>query len=904
MSLDSSRSFRVAVDIHALQTPSSRERGIGRYVAGLLSALISLRSAPIEWIFYGNDAFASPDFDFAGHPVRFLPGKALLGDASRGIGGRDTVPLEAIYRTQLLADKIDGLLLPSPMEGEDSAIPDLALFPTRLYSIAYDLIPLIYAERSLSEPVALQMYQKRLRNIRFADGVFAISDATRVDAVKLLHVPEEKTHTIYAGISEFFSPIPSPEESGWRKRLRKKFGIGDRFLLYNGGNDWRKNQEGLIEAFGRLPKDIGADLQLVCTCRFSEDTIAKYYKLAAASGVPREKLILTGFVSDDELRALYSLCTLFVYPSLHEGFGLPIAEAMRCGAPTIVADNSSLPEVVGDPTALFVSGSVPAMAEKIAEVLRNRDMVQAMRARVQGFAQGFTWERAAQLLLDPLVRDLQANAVHPLPTNIAYRRLRHSAPRTVPTIGMLSPFPGSKSGIADTVAELIPDLAEHFTILPVLSDVDAPIPKDAPVRRHVEREITRTAFEIALLDSKSIGEVGPMPLPCDNLLYQMGDSRWHADTYSMMCRYPGITVLHDYGLNSLLAHIAAERSDLGISLDAELLHHYVDPSERRKVREEIVRNEAEGLTRLASEGLFSNRRVFSRSLGVIVPSAFLRAKAIQDYGNSNELITRIPYAMHVPAVPITKADQAARRDGLGLPPDAFIIVVLGNIGPTSGSLLILDAFRKLQQMYPQTRLVFVGSDHSHPSDFLVEIGRGGLRDCVSFANGGSTEAMLDYLDAADVGVAMMNPASGEASIGLLQMMSRGKACLVANSGSSVDYPANVCHKLSSESETDGDDSDGIAAALVELYRNTDYRESLAHSAWEYVKREHSPSYCARLYSEFYRTVMAHPDTEPKRRADYAGRELSTALVRSGRWTGADKARTFPRLLADILRKDT
>lgn len=863
----------------------------------LLTAVLQDRSAPIEWIFYASDMLPMPEIEVGESTLRVLPFSGLRSRGDEKITAADALPMEVLYRSRLLADGVDAVFLPSPMEVEDCVLPDCAALPVRLYSVCLDLIPLIYADKCLDDSAAHESYHRRLRNLRFADGVFAISDATRRDAVNLLRMPEEKVHTIYAGVSPFFVPLDGERKTEWRARLRKKFAIGERFLLYNGGENWRKNQEGLIEAFGQLAAGVRDGLQLVFTCRFSETYIAELYEIASRHGVPRSALILAGYVSDEELRALYNLCTLFVYPSLHEGFGLPIVEAMACGAATIAADNSSLPEVVGDPEALFASGDVPAMASKIAEVLRNDTLLDSLRDLSTRQSSRFTWARAAGLCLEGMLGDLEAGRNEGMPANTALRRLRTKPePGGKPRIAFLSPFPPAASGIADYSAELIPDLAAHFAVLPVTSSDQPPIPRDSPLREHVINPVTQTAFEGTLLDRESVGDVAPDPLACDGIIYQIGNSSWHAGMYALLCRFAGITVLHDYNLNGLLGYINNNRPDLGVTLDAELSHHYSDQAQRRVVRDAVMSGDAARYEELAVREQFSNRRIFTRSLGVVVHSEWALKKAADEFGGDCELIRRVPQLTPSRPCAVTKVEEGAARDKLGVPRDAFVVVTVGYVHQAKRSVPLLDAFRLFLNDCPEAYLYYVGSSE-HAGDFDAQVANRGLQNRVKVTGFVPMDMLYDYVDAADACVALRYPSNGETSGGLLRILSRGKACVISRVGAFADYPDSVCHFLPPVPLLAGKEEEAIAGALAKLRRDPAYCESLAHAAWEYIRREHDPARCARMLADFYQTVYAHPMTRLRLLADYAGREAALAWVRSGRWVPGENSHMLPSLLA-------
>lgn len=116
--------------------------------------------------------------------------------------------------------------------------------------------------------------------------------------------------------------------------------------MYTGGIDHRKNIEGLIKAWSELPMQLRRTHQLAVVCHANENDKLRLYDLAASFGLKDCDLVLTGFVPDEDLLLLYNACELFVFPSWHEGFGLPALEAMQCGKPVLAANRASLPEVV------------------------------------------------------------------------------------------------------------------------------------------------------------------------------------------------------------------------------------------------------------------------------------------------------------------------------------------------------------------------------------------------------------------------------------------------------------------------------------------------------------------------------------------------------------------------------
>ena len=123
--------------------------------------------------------------------------------------------------------------------------------------------------------------------------------------------------------------------------------------MYTAGIDHRKNIEGLIDGYALLPDEIRRNHHLAIVCAAQAEPISAIRQRARKQGLGEDELVLTGFVSDEDLVVLYNICSGFCFPSIHEGFGLPALEAMQCGAATIGSNTSSIPEVIGRADALF-----------------------------------------------------------------------------------------------------------------------------------------------------------------------------------------------------------------------------------------------------------------------------------------------------------------------------------------------------------------------------------------------------------------------------------------------------------------------------------------------------------------------------------------------------------------------
>jgi glycosyltransferase involved in cell wall biosynthesis len=229
-----------------------------------------------------------------------------------------------------------------------------------------------------------------------ADWVLADSESTRRDAIELLAVPAEKTSVLYPGVETRFGPN---QDSGTLQRVRSKYGLPEYFVLSVGTVQPRKNYERLVEAFARIEMD---ELSLVIVGGMGwlyQSLLDRIEDLDLGTRVH-----LTGYIDDVDLPAIYALAQAFALPSLYEGFGIPALEAMACGIPVVSADNSSLPEVVGDAGLLVDAKDTEALAGALVRALTDTELRHAMIQRGLVQASKFTWEIAAQTLYNTYLR--------------------------------------------------------------------------------------------------------------------------------------------------------------------------------------------------------------------------------------------------------------------------------------------------------------------------------------------------------------------------------------------------------------------------------------------------------------------------------------------------------------------
>ena len=264
-----------------------------------------------------------------------------------------------------------------------------------LIATLYDLIPYLFPRAYLWNEDSRYRYLARINLYREADHVIAISDSSKQDAIRILGISSENITSIYPGVSDFFAPPAESRQAVLQTVIAKHPRIRANFILYVGSMDFRRNMIGAIEAYSLLPDDLKASYQFVLVCH-ANPLDREYLMNAAKKYKVAHRVVVMDYIDDHALKGLYQACSVFFFPSLYEGFGLPVVEAMKCGAPALVGDNSSLREIMQVQRARFDATNAEAAGRKLTEALRDETFRRQLSTYGIVRAQYFTWRRAAE----------------------------------------------------------------------------------------------------------------------------------------------------------------------------------------------------------------------------------------------------------------------------------------------------------------------------------------------------------------------------------------------------------------------------------------------------------------------------------------------------------------------------
>ncbi len=270
--------------------------------------------------------------------------------------------------------------------------------PARTVVTVHDVITLVMPEyRARRES---RMYSSLVAfTVRRADAIITVSEYSKRDIMRTLKIPEDRIHVIGNAVYSSYRPI---SDGRMIESVRERYGIGPKYILYFGGFDVRKNVDRLLDAYAALPPSTRNEYQLVIAGRLLYPGHPLYpdpRQRIRQLGL-EDQVVVTGQIREQDKAPLYSAAALYLFPSLYEGFGMPVLEAMACGASVITSNLSALPEVAGDAARLVDPYNTQAITEAIGELLGNETMRAELSERALARAKHFSWKRVAQQTLD------------------------------------------------------------------------------------------------------------------------------------------------------------------------------------------------------------------------------------------------------------------------------------------------------------------------------------------------------------------------------------------------------------------------------------------------------------------------------------------------------------------------
>jgi glycosyltransferase involved in cell wall biosynthesis len=352
------------------RTATDHFPGIGRYVVSLARALAQVAPELGATLLYDPSAAAT---------------RLTLPDLPRVACAASPFSLRQQWVVPGQLRRMQAALYHSPYY----LMPYWTGVPTML--TCYDLIPLLYPQY-YSAMQRLIFWLAHSLALKVSSKILAISHATRADLVQRFHIDPRRVVVTQLAPDPAFHPQPAGEIVALRARL----GLPEQYVLYLGSNKPHKNLVRLVKAWqiSNLPRSPVSGLKLVIAGHW--DSRYPEARQAVENAGLKDQVVSVGPVAEGDLPALYSGATLFVFPSLYEGFGLPVLEAMACGVPVVCSNTSSLPELAGDAALLADSSDVDALAATMSQALTGEDLRHEMRQKGMAQVAKFSWEQTAR----------------------------------------------------------------------------------------------------------------------------------------------------------------------------------------------------------------------------------------------------------------------------------------------------------------------------------------------------------------------------------------------------------------------------------------------------------------------------------------------------------------------------
>lgn len=364
--------MRIAIDATAIPEQLT---GAGHYVVNLIRALSSLDSEH-EWIVFAQPHLLSALTPVV-HRLRMIPTRPMPPPI-RLLWEQTALP---VWTRRLNVDVLHSPHYTMPL-----------MHPVRQVVTFHDMTFFLYPERherskQLFFPLMIRASARR------AERLIVPSESTRKDTLQYTATPPAKVVTIYEGVDERFFLPPSEATA---QALRRRYSLPDRFVLYVGTLEPRKNVDILLEAFSRLHPHF-PDVKLVLAGKAGWNVAATLQRIAQMEHAGQA--IWLRHVPAAHLPALYHLAEVFVYPSLYEGFGLPPLESMAAGTPVITTNVSAMPEVVGRAGVLIPPSDIHALVAALQTLLRQPERRRHLAQQGKARARRFSWQRTARQTL-------------------------------------------------------------------------------------------------------------------------------------------------------------------------------------------------------------------------------------------------------------------------------------------------------------------------------------------------------------------------------------------------------------------------------------------------------------------------------------------------------------------------
>lgn len=804
--------LKILIDMQGAQT-ASRSRGIGRYSQNLLDALLLDQRHEIHILLNGGFCDSTSFFlnkyvslKRKGNIHVWFPPFQVSSSRIQTEFQRNSAA--AIKKNIVLGLRPDIYHQMSLFEGYgEPAVTDLVLgeglFNT---AICFDLIPLLNPDSYLQGNSKYnQFYNERLEHFKRLDGYLAISDYSKSEAVMALGLDQAKITNISTSVDGGFVDFnPDPSELN---HLKQTYGIKNEYVFYVGGFDSRKNVEFLIRVFSKLDPALKEGLQLVVAGKVNDVQLASLEKVSQDNGGLPNEIVFVGHIDDSVLREIYSGAKLLVFPSLHEGFGLPVLEAMYLDVPVICSSVTSLPEVLGNIDATFDPRDEDSLSSLMSKCLLDDSFRFGLIEKSRKKRLEFSWDNSAKKAFsfwESLVTNVQARDKIEAPVVVQKKK----------PLAFVTPLPMQKTGIAEYSVKLGPYLEDHYQIYFIVEDI-------SQISDHVRNSFKVYDSNWFLNNRKKF----------ERVVYHFGNSFFHDYMLDLILQVEGVVVLHDFYLSNLMSW----REDVK-KTDRAWTRELLSSAGYASL---VLRNQNHQKAKIQFP---VNATVCDRALGLITHSEYCKSLIISNnLVESPEVVRVVPHAREI----TSNLSRLEARKILNFSDSDFVVVSFGFLDPVKLNHILLNAFLDADiHLQGKAHLVFVGENEGGEFGraLVSQIEGSVFGKNIKISGFVSSEIYNTYLVAADCAVQLRSSSRGETSGAVMDCLAYGLPLIINSNGSFAEVPDSCAIKL-----PDLFSVSDLIKEIESLYSNLSLRRKLSESAKRFSLETLSPNSCAKKY---------------------------------------------------------
>lgn len=793
--------MNIAFDSTALLAPMSKNRGIGNYALAQFKAMLEIDKTNqyfclnyFDEAVFGNDTehFKNlKEYSFWGGKDRFLFADRYYQDIFKDL-----------IRRFIKKNDIDIFYVTSPFDGNTMPYQRDWFGDTQVVATVYDIIPYVMKDHYLSERNTREWYMRCVESAKRFDRYLAISNSVKNDLMRYLNIDGSKIAVIHGAAGSLYRKMTIPDAEG--AVLLNKYHIKDKFILCTGGDDDRKNIKGTIEAFSKIPQTLLDTYQLVIVCRLSPHAEQLYTEVIASCKLTG-RVVLTNYVTDEELLLLYNLASLMAFPSKYEGFGLPVVEAFACGLPVLTSNNSSLGEIAEGAAVLVDPFNTEDITRGLTFALTEVDTAQHIKNGYEKLAL-YNWDNVARTTLCIL------DALPKPEKELAKRKLAY-----------FTPLPPIESGISDYSVDILNGISAYFDIDVFIDDGYKPA---CPLSSNIH------VYNHRLFKDRSGAYF--------NIVYHMGNSNFHTYMYPYIKKHAGVVVLHDYNL-----HGTAYSSAVAVKKDYKLYREYLLKDYPAVVVDRYLENLRKSGRVTHDNDMELNGFITDYAQQIIVHSDEAKEKLLRKNIKKSVRVIR-SYAKIEPL-----KDSARMKEKYGYSSDTLVIASFGHVHESKRIMPALKAFHQLSKQYENIFYLLAGKlDPILAPVFNDYLAENGLKERVTVTGYTDLEAFKNYIEVSDICLNLRYPYNGETSGSLMRVLSRGKCVVVNDIGSFSEIPDDCCVKLpNAGTVTELQEVGHIVEALEQLISDNALREELARAARKYAEEYLDIAIIAKRYED-------------------------------------------------------